>query len=121
MAVIEDTGTPAVTVDSIVAAASRLSGFDTEALFGYGRQEPLVWWRMATMALCRIELGWSWATLGDAFGRDYSTVKHAAKRCRNDPELARCVARIRAELHEPATRGRGHLRVIDGGLGGDAA
>jgi hypothetical protein len=34
MAVIEDTGTPAVTVDSIVAAASRLSGFDTEGLGG---------------------------------------------------------------------------------------
>lgn len=104
------------TLKSVLRAAAKASGQTVEELCGPGRQEPLVIWRQAAMAVARKRVYQmdgapvSYPAIGNAFGkRDHTTVIYACRKVEDDgcPRTARhrgefqqdCVRLIEQELN----------------------
>lgn len=90
-------GGPAVAY--VVRMAAR--GFDVSVddLQGDSREQPLVWYRQATMAAVRRLTGLSYPAIGRRFGgRDHTTVMHACERARTAPHLVRATEALCFEV-----------------------
>ena len=69
-----------VTVEGIVPVVAEYFGVTTEDLRGPGRNRALVHARQVAMYLCREHTATPLTRIGDAFGRDHTTVMHAVQR-----------------------------------------
>ena len=81
---------------AIVRAAAEFATTRTEVLSD-ARARGVCDARMVAMSACRLA-GMSSPDIGAAFGRDHSTVLHAAARCGETPRLQRLVLEIAASL-----------------------
>lgn len=91
-----------VTVDDIVAEASRYYGVDSTAIKGKSRTHSVVTARNVVMYLASVIVGKSSQELGTAFNRDHSTVLHSVKQVSNalstDSDFAAEVEAIKSNI-----------------------
>ena len=92
----------ALTVDDVIAATAASFHTTARRLRGRKRSADLLLPRRVAMYLARLLLGWPFAELGVAFGRDHTTVlqvwRVVSARRQTDPSLAARLERIEQRL-----------------------
>jgi chromosomal replication initiation ATPase DnaA len=93
-------------------------GFDVTLadLTGGSRQQPLVHYRLATMAAVRLLTGESFPSIGRAFGRDHTTVMNALERVRAGQHQASGIQRRMWEWTQALCREVTEQWAIDTGI-----
>lgn len=87
------------TVEEVVAAAADAFAVPVDELTGESRVRPLVSYRHATMAACRLLTAASYETIARTFGgRDHATVMTAVRRCTSDRDKAELLGRLLAAI-----------------------
>lgn len=81
-------------VYDIVDTAAEAFHVTADELLGDSRTRPLYRYRQITMAACRQLTDLSYPAIGDVFGRDHSTVMHAAHVVERNPEMRAAVAEL---------------------------
>ncbi len=93
------------TIERIVRCVGRLFRKSPKSILGRDRQPGSLLPRHASMYLARELTDLSLAQIGDYFGRDHSTVRHACEKVAellaNDTELATNLKQLRAEIGGP--------------------
>lgn len=64
----------------IIGLVARINGYTVAELLSTDRHQPLASYRQVAMYLCREFTDASYPTIGQAFGRDHSTVIHAHRK-----------------------------------------
>ena len=95
-----------VSLDQIVEATAAEWGLQPKELLAHNRRQPLIQARKVAMYLAKQLNGETSGRIGQALGRDRSTVDAALERIeddlRADPSLRATVEKVRARLEQPA-------------------
>lgn len=83
--------------DSIIETVARYYGRTVDGLLARGRHQPLSEQRQVAMYLCRQLTDLTLPQIGEAFGRNHSTVIHAIRQMHRPPKhLRHDIDRLRA-------------------------
>lgn len=83
----------------VIATAGHHFSVSADDITGPGRSHDIVDARHVAAWLLR-ESGWSFPQIGEAMGKDHTTVMHGVKRVDKTPELIAVAAAIRGQLVE---------------------
>lgn len=99
------------TPEQVIERCARHFGISPEELTNRSQARPIVGQRMIAMAVCRWSTTASYPMIGDAFGRDHTTVHSACKRVESDPRALRLARLLVDEVEGRAIPGQLAMRV----------
>ena len=89
-------------LEAVVLAICRAFGIERQFLLSSSRREDVAWPRQLGMALAYERDGYSLHSVGEYFGRDYSTVLHAVQRvkarCETDGKCREQLERVKGMI-----------------------